>query len=268
MDKYEYKVCLDDIKKSVQEKDFRRAAAIADTVEWRRVKSVKTLCMVSDIYKANQRYSESKDVLMLAYTRDPENGQILYALCDLELLLDDYLRAMQFYNKFVSISPRDPNRYILQYKLMEAQDVSLDERIAVLEELKKRTFKDRWVYELSNLYDRRGLYGRCAELCDELIAHGKPKYVRQALELRTEHGPPSCSTYHQRRDSGYRGNDRHEPGTSVEFRKAGGFCREADGRRHGKYRRAPGSGGGRPPRGHEGRADREGEGETARGEAQ
>ena len=189
MDKYEYKVCLDDIKKSVQEKDFRRAAAIADTVEWRRVKSVKTLCMVSDIYKANQRYSESKDVLMLAYTRDPENGQILYALCDLELLLDDYLRAMQFYNKFVSISPRDPNRYILQYKLMEAQDVSLDERIAVLEELKKRTFKDRWVYELSNLYDRRGLYGRCAELCDELIAHGKPKYVRQALELKRTHSP-------------------------------------------------------------------------------
>lgn len=189
MDKYEYKVCLEDIKALIARRQYGEAAKIADTIDWRRVKSVKTLCMISDLYKVCHRCSEARDILYLAYQRDGENPQIIYAMCLLELQLDEYLRALQLYNEFLRVSPRDPGRFILQYKLYQAQNVSLDEQIAVLEELKKRVFKDKWVYELAGLYDRRGLYGRCAELCDELIAGGKTKYVREALELKRTHSP-------------------------------------------------------------------------------
>lgn len=189
MDKYEYKVCLEDIKSLIAQNQYAEAVKIADTIDWRRVKSVRTLCMISDLYKINHRTSESRDVLYRAYQRDGENPQIIYSMCLLELSLDEYLRALQLYNEFIRVAPRDPGRFILQYKLYQAQNVSLDEQTAVLEELKKRVFKDKWVYELATLYDRRGLYARCAELCDELIAGGKPKYVREALELKRTHSP-------------------------------------------------------------------------------
>ena len=189
MDKYEYKVCLEDIKSLIAQNQYAEAVKIADTIDWRRVKSVRTLCMISDLYKINHRPSESRDVLYMAYQRDGENPQIIYSMCLLELSLDEYLRALQLYNEFIRVAPRDPGRFILQYKLYQAQNVSLDEQTAVLEELKKRVFKDKWVYELATLYDRRGLYARCAELCDELIAGGKPKYVREALELKRTHSP-------------------------------------------------------------------------------
>ena len=188
MDKYEYRVCLDDIRTLISRHQYSQAAEIADTIDWTHVKSVKTLCMISDLYKINARQVEARDVLMMAYGKDPENSQIVYALCELELQLDEYVRALQFYTEFTRIAPKDPGRFILQYRLYEAQNVSLEERIAVLEELKKKSFRDKWVYELATLYNRTGLYSRCDELCNEIAAKGKPRYVRQALELKKTHG--------------------------------------------------------------------------------
>jgi len=188
LDKYEYRVCLDDIRTLISRHQYSQAAEIADTIDWTHVKSVKTLCMISDLYKINARQVEARDVLMMAYGKDPENSQIVYALCELELQLDEYVRALQFYTEFTRIAPKDPGRFILQYRLYEAQNVSLEERIAVLEELKKKSFRDKWVYELATLYNRTGLYSRCDELCNEIAAKGKPRYVRQALELKKTHG--------------------------------------------------------------------------------
>ncbi|MBR1930846.1 MAG: hypothetical protein IJ833_05140 [Lachnospiraceae bacterium] len=190
MDKYEYKVRADEIKQLIAQGEYAQAAEIADTIDWRRVKSVMMLCTISDLYKINRRYEDARDMLLLAYERRPGGRTICYSLCELSIKMEEVVQAIEYYKEFVQVAPRDPGRYILQYKLYEAQEVSLEERIEVLEELKKRDYREKWAYELAYLYHRIGLATRCVEECDELILwFGDGKYVIKAMELKMLHQP-------------------------------------------------------------------------------
>ena len=190
MDKSEYKLRAEEIKDLISRGEYAQAAEIADTIDWRRVKSVMMLCTISDLYKINRRYEDARDMLLLEYERRPGGRTICYSLCELSIKMEEYVQAIEYYKEFVQVAPKDPGRYILQYKLYEAQDVSLEERIAVLEELKKRDYREKWAYELAYLYHRVGLAARCVEECDELILwFGEGKYVIKAMELKMLHQP-------------------------------------------------------------------------------
>lgn len=190
MDKNEYKIKADEIKALIAQGEYQQAAEIADSIDWRRVKSVMMLCTISDLYKINRRYEDSRDILLLAYDRHPGGRTIVYSLCELSIKLEDYVIAIEYYKEFVQIAPKDTGRYILQYKLYQAQDVSLEERIAVLEELKAKDYREKWAYELAYLYHRVGLATKCIEECDELILwFGEGKYVVKAMELKMLHQP-------------------------------------------------------------------------------
>jgi len=190
LDKNEYKIKSDEIKALIAQGEYQQAAEIADSIDWRRVKSVMMLCTISDLYKINRRYEDSRDILLLAYDRHPGGRTIVYSLCELSIKIEDYVMAIEYYKEFVQIAPKDTGRYILQYKLYQAQDVSLEERIAVLEELKTKDYREKWAYELAYLYHRVGLATKCIEECDELILwFGEGKYVVKAMELKMLHQP-------------------------------------------------------------------------------
>ena len=188
----EYKIRADEIKALIGEGRYAEAVKIADTIDWKRVKSVTMLCTISDLYKINRRFQESKDVLLMAYDRHPTGRAIVYSLCELAIKMGEFVQAVEYYKEFVRIAPRDTGRYILQYKLYEAQEVSLEERIAVLEEFKKHDYRERWAYELAYLYHRVGLTTECIEECDEMFLwFGDGRYVMKALELKALHEPLS-----------------------------------------------------------------------------
>ena len=230
MDKSEYKLRAEEIKDLISRGEYVQAAEIADTIDWRRVKSVMMLCTISDLYKINRRYEDARDMLLLAYERRPGGRTICYSLCELSIKMEEYVQAIEYYREFVQVAPKDPGRYILQYKLYEAQDVSLEERIAVLEELKKRDYREKWAYELAYLYHRVGLAARCVEECDELILwFGEGKYVIKAMELKMLHQPltPEQQEKYDHRfdapgsyipsqnsvqDNGYSGNQGYDQG--------------------------------------------------------
>lgn len=192
MDKFEYKASADEIKALIAEGEYAEAMKIADKIDWRRVRSVMMLCTISDLYKINRRFQESKDVLLMAYEKHPTGRLIIYSLCELAIKMGEYDEASRYYKEFVQIAPRDTGRYVLQYRLYEALDVSIEERIAILEEFKKREPKEKWVYELAYLYHRIGLTTKCVEECDEMfIWFGEGRYVIKALELKALHQPLS-----------------------------------------------------------------------------
>ncbi len=192
LDKYEYKVRADEIKSLISQGEYAEAVKIADTIDWRRVKSVMMLCTISDLYKINRRYEDSRDILLLAYERHAGGRLIIYSLCELSIKLGEYVQALEYYKEFVQLAPKDSGRYVLQYKLYEAQEVSLEERIEVLEELKKRDYREKWAYELAYLYHRVGLASKCVEECDEMtLWFGEGRYVLKALELKMLHEPLS-----------------------------------------------------------------------------
>ena len=190
MDKYEYKLRSEEIKSLIKEREFTKAVEIADTIDWSRVRSVSMLCTISDLYKINRRYKEAKDLLLQAYEKYPGGRTILYSLCELCIKTDDVVGAIEYYKEFVQLAPTDNGKFVLQYKIYEAQDVSLEERIAVLEELKKRDYREKWGYELAYLYHRIGLGTKCVEECDELILWFREgKYIKKAMELKMLHQP-------------------------------------------------------------------------------
>ena len=190
MDKYEYKIRAEEIKTLISQKKYIEAAKVADTIDWTRVKSVMMLCTVSDVYKVNRRFEDAKLLLEMANERHPSGRMIIYSLCDLSIKMGEVVSAIKYYKEFEQVAPNDSGKYVLQYKLYEAQDVGLEERIAVLEELKKRDYREKWAYELAYLYHRVGLATKCVEECDELILwFGDGKYVMKAMELKTLHQP-------------------------------------------------------------------------------
>lgn len=192
MDKFEYKASADEIKALIAEGEYAEAVKIADKIDWRRVRGVMMLCTISDLYKINRRYQESKDILLMAYEKHPTGRLIIYSLCELCIKMGEYDQASEYYKEFVQIAPRDTGRYVLQYRLYEALDVSIEERIAILEEFKKREPREKWVYELAYLYHRIGLTTKCVEECDEMFLwFGEGRYVIKALELKALHQPLS-----------------------------------------------------------------------------
>ncbi len=188
LDKYEYQVHADQIKKLINEKRFAEAMNVADGIDWRKVRSVSMLQTVSEVYKINKRYEEARDILMIAYDRYPTGRTIVYALCELAIKLNDVVYAKLLYEEYVKLAPEDTGRYVLLYKMYEALDVSLEERIELLEEYKKKDYTEKWAYELAYLYHKTGQETKCIEACDELILwFGEGKYVKKAMELKMKH---------------------------------------------------------------------------------
>ena len=190
MDKYEYKLRAEEIKDLISQKEYAEAMAIADTIDWRRVKNISMLTMVSDLYKINRKYDVSRDMLLLAYDRHPGGRTIVYSLCELSIKLGEFVQAVEYYKEFVRVAPNDSGRFILKYKIYDAQEVSLEERIHVLEEFKAVDYREKWGYELAFLYHRAGLERQCVAECDEIIiTFGEGKYVVKAMELKMLHQP-------------------------------------------------------------------------------
>lgn len=184
MDKYEYKICLEEIDSMISEGNFEGAAEIADTIDWSKVRSVSTLCKISDLYKINGRYEESIALLNLGYDKYPTGRDIIYALCELELKVGHLIKALQYNAEFARLFPEDPGKFILTYKIYKTQGASLPERIHVLEKLKSCDFRAKWGYELAELYKEAGESGKCRSLCEEIAAtFGEGTYVRKAKEL-------------------------------------------------------------------------------------
>lgn len=185
MDKYEYKLRLEEIKSLNKKGRFQESAQVADTIDWKKVRNTSTLGIISDVYKINRRFDDAKEILLLANEKSPQNRRIIYALCDLTVKMGQVVEAVEYYKEFVQLAPNDNSKYILLYKIYEAQDISLEERIAVLKEYKKREYSEKWAYELAFLYHRVGLATECVEECDQLILwFGEGKYVLKAMELK------------------------------------------------------------------------------------
>ena len=190
MDKYEYKLRSEEILKLIEEEEYVEAAKIADMIDWRRVKNISMLLRVAALYRVNRRNEDSRAVLLLAYDRYPTNRSVVYSLCEVSIELDDVVAAIEYYKEFVKLAPRDNGVYTLRYRILEAQEANLEERIGVLEELKKRDYQEEWAYELAYLYHRVGLGTKCVEECDDLILwFGDGPYVTKAMELKMLHAP-------------------------------------------------------------------------------
>ena len=192
MDKYEYRIKAEQIRKLAEQEDYVSAMKIANTIDWNRVRSIPMLCLIGEIYEKNNMLEESRDVMLIAYDRHPYGRMIIYSLAELSIRLEEYIDAVEYYKEFVQVAPRDTGRYILQYKLYEAQEVGLKERIAVLEEFKRHEYVEKWAFELAYLYHRAGMSEQCVAECDELILwFAEGKYVEKAMELKMLYQPLS-----------------------------------------------------------------------------
>ena len=190
MDKYEYRVKTEQMLEYMENKDYQKAMEIADTIDWRRVKSSSMLNTVSEIYEYNGEYQKSRDILFVAFDRSPGSRKIVYRLGMLALKINDPEEASDCYEEFVKLAPRDPNQYILKYKILRAQGASLTEQIAALEEFKKAEYVEKWAYELAERYHEAGMTAECLEECDDLILwFSEGKYVYKAMELKMKYKP-------------------------------------------------------------------------------
>mgnify|MGYP002592577549 CR=1 FL=1 len=188
MDKKEYRARLDEINSLVEKQDYREALNVVETIEWRRVRSARTLCMVSEIYEVNKRYDDSLRLLLLAYQRAPSGKLILYRLVELSVKMTDYESAVKYYNQFMKLSPNDNNRYILKYKIYKGRKNPIEDQIKILEKYKASEYTERWAYELARLYARAGMYDKCIAECDEMVLwFSDGKYVKKALELKMKY---------------------------------------------------------------------------------
>ncbi len=194
MDKNEYRAKLDVINDLVDRQDYKGALEIVDTIDWRRVRSARTLCMVGEIYEANKRYEDSRKLLILAHQRAPIGKTVIYRLVELAIKMRNFDEAIDYFNQFVEISPNDNSRYILKYKIYRGRRSPIQEQIAILEEYKGREYTERWSYELARLYAKAGMKDKCVEECDDLILwFSEGKYVIKAMELKMKYAPLSPS---------------------------------------------------------------------------
>ena len=190
MDKYEYRVKTEQMLEYMDKKQYKKAMEIADTIDWRRVKNVSMLNMVSEIYEYNGEFQKSRDILFVAFDRAPGSRKIVYRLGNLALKIEDFEEASDCYEEFVKLAPKDPNQYILKYKILRAQGAPLEEQIHALEDFKKAEYVEKWAYELAKLYHEAGMTAECLEECDDLILwFSEGKYVYQAMELKMKYKP-------------------------------------------------------------------------------
>ncbi len=194
MDKAEYQSRLEELNSLVKKEDYEGALAVVEAVDWRRVKSLRTLGMVADVYEANKRYPEAKKILLMAYDRSSIGKGILYRLVEVSVKMKDFDEAIDFYNEFESVAHHDNSRYLLKYKILRGQKAPLEEQISLLEEYKEKEFTERWAYELANLYSKAGETKKCVDACDELILwFSEGKYVTKAMDLKMKYEPLSPS---------------------------------------------------------------------------
>ena len=190
LDKYEYKLKLEQLKTLAEEKNYQTAAEIADMINWRKVKSAATLCMVGEIYDKNKRYEDSREILLMAYDRAAVGRNILYRLTLVALKMGRIEEAKEYYEEFLEVAPYDNLKYVLRYQIAKLEGASLEELIQILEEFKSREYTEAWAFELAYLYHRAGNSERCVEVCDELaLWFGDGKYVEKALELKMLYQP-------------------------------------------------------------------------------
>ena len=202
LDKYEYNLKLDEIKKLVTSGNYEEAVKVADTVEWKRVRNTRTLCMVSEIYEANGRLEDSKEILLRAYRRSQMTRTILFRLTEVAIKMKEFDEAVEYYSEFVNAAPNDTSRYILKYEIYKGRGSSLEDQIAILEEYKEAEYTEQWGYELAKLYYQAGEKQKCIESCDDLVLWFRQgKYVIKALELKrslTELTPMQQTIYDHR----------------------------------------------------------------------
>lgn len=189
LDKEEFRVKLGQINKLVETQDYKGAMQIVDSIDWRRVKNVRTLCVVGEIYAANKRYEESKEIFLLAYHRAPIGKNILYRLIEVSLKMGQISEATEFFDEYREVAGNDNSQYILRYKIARAKNASLNEQIRILEEYKEKEFTERWSYELAKLYYKAGDKQKCLDLCNEMILwFNDGNYVMKALDLKQRMG--------------------------------------------------------------------------------
>ena len=190
LDKYEYSLKLEEINRLVENDNYEDAAKIADTVDWKRVRNARTLCMVSEIYEANDRLEDSRDVLMRAYRRAQGGRMIVYRLAEVAIQMREFDEAIEYYSEFADIAPNDYSRYVLKYKIYKGRGSRLEEQIAILEEYKEKEYTEKWAYELALLYYKAGEEQKCVEECDDLVLWFRQgDYVIKALELKSRLTP-------------------------------------------------------------------------------
>lgn len=189
MDKEEYRIKLNQMNHYVDQKKYKEAMDVVDSIDWRRVKNVHTLCVVGEIYAANRRYEESREIFLLAYHRAPIGKNILYRLIEVSLKMKDIQEAEEFFEEFQEVAPNDSNQYILRYKISKAENASLEEQIRILENYKEKEFTERWSYELAKLYYQNGETKKCLELCNDIILwFNEGRYVLKAMDLKNRMG--------------------------------------------------------------------------------
>ena len=190
MDKYEYKLKTQEMLELMEDGEYSRAAEIADIIDWKRVRNVTMLMNVSDIYEKNDEYKKSYDVLRIAYHRAEGSRKVLYRLCSLAIKTGNVEEAIDYYDDFMQIAPKDPNQYILRYQILRAQNAPIEQQIEALEEFKKAEYIEEWAYELAKLYQEAGMITECLEECDDLILwFSEGKYVYKAMELKMQYKP-------------------------------------------------------------------------------
>lgn len=207
MDRYEYKLKLDQMKSLTAEGKYEEAAEIADTINWRKIKNINALVKVGEIYEKVGRYDESKDVLLTAYDKSPIGRMIIYRLAEVAVRTKSFDEAKEYYQEFVEIAPHDNLKYVLKYEISKAQGADIGTLIGILEELKEQEYSEEWAYELAYLYHKAGMSEKCIDACDELILwFGDGPYVERALELKMLYQPltkqqeDKYRTFRQRHD--------------------------------------------------------------------
>jgi len=194
VDKYEYKLKTEEMLELMEDGEYRKAAAAADLIDWKRVRNAGMLMNVSDIYEKTKEYQKSYDVMNLAYRRSEGSRKVIYKLCSLAIKTKNIDEAIDYYDEFIQIAPKDPNRHILRYQILRAQRAPIEQQIEALEEFKKAEYIEEWAYELAKLYREAGMMTECLEECDDLILwFSEGKYVYKAMELKMQYKPLSPS---------------------------------------------------------------------------
>ena len=190
MDKYEYRLKAEQIEKLAGKKDYETAAKIADTIDWRRVRSLDMLYVVSEVYEAMERYEDCMEILNIAYDRAPVGRMLLYKMTEIATKMHEFKEAINLYREFVKAAPHDQSRYILKYQIYRERGSSLEDQIQTLQEYKTHEYQERWAYELASLYAEAGMTEECVRECDELILwFSEGEYVTKAMELKMQYAP-------------------------------------------------------------------------------
>ena len=190
MDKYEFNIKVEQIKKLVNRGDYDTAMKIADTIDWRRVRNASLLSMIAQIYEKNEEYQEAKDILLLAFERAPIGKRLLYKLADLALKEGNVSEAEAYYREFCDLAPEDSRQYLLRYLILKAKDAPVDQLIRALETYTATEVEEKWIYELAELYHAAGMEDACVRTCDKImLLFGLGKYVDKAMDLKLQYAP-------------------------------------------------------------------------------